>query len=273
MKKIIHMSDLHVGYRNFNERFQTISDNVINRISDKLANYVIIITGDLVNNANKKGSYEEVTKTLDKLKESGFKYILVVPGNHDYGSGKKGNKKFVKLFKLAFYKSEIDYPILNIIDSVAFIGLDSMAQELHWYDNLWAQGELGEDQLGKLESILKSSDVRECKKRVIYLHHHPFRWKPLHELKDSLKLKKVIRRLIDSGISIDALLFGHNHQGNSHNGHWGIPRCYDAGTATLKSRPKFINWAPLFRVKSATRIIDLEKSLHFEHKINLLKPI
>jgi hypothetical protein len=34
--------------------------------------------------------------------------------------------------------------------------------------------------------------------------------------------------------NIDALLYGHNHAGKKANGNWGIPRCYDGGSATRK---------------------------------------
>jgi hypothetical protein len=91
------------------------------------------------------------------------------------------------------------------------------------------------------------------------MHHHPFGWRPLHHLKDSRALKKVLVSAMENGLSIDALLFGHNHQGNAHNGRWGIPRCYDAGTATLKSRPPLVAWATWYKVQASTRIIDLAK--------------
>ncbi|MBU1043114.1 MAG: metallophosphoesterase [Candidatus Omnitrophica bacterium] len=257
MKKIIHMSDLHIGYKNFNQRFIHIIDCLNSALPGKPSHYVLIITGDLVNNANKKDSYQEVLQGLDYLKELGFKHVLLIPGNHDYGTGNRGKKKFISLFKQAFYGKEIDYPKVDIIDDIAFIGLDSMAKELNWYNELWAQGQLGKKQLTALETILTQDMVKACSKRVIYLHHHPFKWRPLHELKDSRKLHKVLKKIMDKGISIDAILFGHNHEGKPHNGKWGIPRCYDAGTVTLKPRPKYVDWAPWFKVKSSTRIIDL----------------
>ena len=93
---------------------------------------------------------------------------------------------------------------------------------------------------------------------MIYLHHHPFDQRPLHELKDSAKFKVILTAATEEGISVDALLYGHNHEGKSHNGEWGIPRCYDAGSATLKPRPKAIAGMPWFQVHSATRVIDIE---------------
>jgi len=261
--KVIHMSDLHVGYENFGDSFRTIIRNLIFEKSDKPKDYVIVITGDLVDDANDRVRYDEVKTGLDSLRQAGFENILVIPGNHDYGTGSDGDKKFVKMFKQSFFGHELDYPKKDIIGNdpfkVAFIGLDSMSEELHWYDELWAEGELGTKQLSKLNQMLRKDDVRSCASRVIYLHHHPFDSWPLHQLKDSDELEKTLIGVINDGISIDAILYGHNHAGKVHNGHWGIPRCYDAGTATLK-RSKFMDWLPWFEEKSAIRIIDLANS-------------
>ena len=270
MKKIVHLSDLHVGYRGFKKRFSMVVDNLVFEKSDKASQYVIVVTGDLVDNANNKDSYSEVKKGLDKLKRSGFKHILVVPGNHDYGTGNKGNRKFVKLFKEAFFGEEFDYPKIDVIDGIAFIGLDSIAEELHWYDELFAEGELGKEQLQRLGLILQKPKIHSCRRRVIYLHHHPFGWRPFHQLKDSHVLKEVLIQAIQNGISIDAILFGHNHEGKAHNGQWGIPRCYDAGTATLKPKPKLVSWIPWFKIRSSTRVIDLEKEAYCDYVLPLL---
>lgn len=268
MKKIVHLSDLHIGYKDFKERFFSVINDLRSEIEGKPSQYVVIITGDLVHNANKKGTYNDALEGLKYLERSGFKHVLVVPGNHDYGTGNKGNKKFVKLFKAAFYGSEIEYPKIDIIDDMAFIGLDSMAEELHWYDDTFAQGQLGKKQLQNLEETLHSTEICACQKRIIYLHHHPFKWRPLHELKDARRLRKVLVTAMSNGISIDALLFGHNHEGKSHNGKWGIARCYDAGTATLKPRPKYVSWSSWFKVQASTRIIDLNNEPGKDHKLS-----
>ena len=168
---------------------------------------------------------------LEKLKNAGYQ-VLVVPGNHDYGTGVLGHNRYVGHFKQVFFGDQsVTYPKLDIIDKIAFIGLDSMAEELHWYDRLFAQGELGDDQLARLETIFKDSKVIACKNRVVYLHHHPFDPLPFHGLKDSDKLGAVLQ---NHG-KIAALLYGHNHEGKNHNGHWGISRCYDAGSSTRKN--------------------------------------
>lgn len=258
MKKIIHMSDLHVGFKNLGYKFHQIIDHLISELGERAGEYVIVITGDLINSARCQETYVEVQSGLDELRQAGFRDILVVPGNHDYGNGNFGEKKFSKLFQQRFFGEVAGYPRKNIIDDCALIGLDSMAEELHWYDALWAEGELGARQLKRLSAMLNEDEVRSCRKRVIYMHHHPFDARPLHQLKDSKKLHKVLNVAVEQGISIDALLYGHNHEGKAHNGEWGIPRCYDAGSATAKPRPKAVKGVPLFQVNPSIRVIDIE---------------
>lgn len=259
MKKIIHMSDLHVGYKDNADQFLEVVEKIKLQRGDRAGEYVIVITGDLVDDAHDRDDCYRVKAGLNILKEAGFKHILLVPGNHDYGTGEYGDKKFVETFRQIFYEDERGFPRKDIVEDVAFIGLDSMAEELHWYDELWAEGELGNQQLDRLKAIFKESDVSLCKKRVIYLHHHPFDFRPLHQLKDSSKLKEVLTGAIKEGISIDAILYGHNHEGKVHNGKWGIPQCYDAGAATLKPRPRYVDWMPWFQTRSSIREIDLQR--------------
>jgi len=257
MKKTIHMSDLHIGFQDLVQRFRNIVGDLTSKMGDKAGDYIIVITGDLIDNAHHQEDNAKVQTCFEDLKRAGFEHILVIPGNHDYGTGSRGDKKFFKIFQQTYFKEISGYPRKDIIDNIAFIGLDSIAEELHWYDALWSEGELGDRQLGRLSTLLNEDEVRACQKRVIYLHHHPFDARPLHQLKDSQKLEKVLRAAIDKNISIDALLFGHNHEGKSHNGQWGIPRCYDGGSATLKPRPKAVDKLPWFQVKSSTRVIDI----------------
>lgn len=270
MKRIIHMSDLHVGHEDLGDRFRMIVKNLIFEKGDKPDRYVVIISGDLVDDANDFARFGEVQTALDSLRQAGFKKILMVPGNHDYGSGDHGDKKFVPVFKKVFYNEEFEYPRVDVIDGIAFLGLDSMAEELHWYDEFFSQGELGKKQLARLAKALRTKKVKDCDKRVVYLHHHPFDAVPLHELKDSAKLQATLEAAMKDGISIDAILYGHNHNGRVHNGHWGISRCYDAGTATLKKRSKIVSWMPWGKVASAVRIIKLDEPPQSDYVIDLL---
>ena len=243
VKKIIHLSDLHVGHEDCGDNFRTIIDNIA-FLKQPAENYIVVITGDIVDNANKSIQADEAVESIQLLEKLGY-MVLPVPGNHDYGTGTRGDVKFVELFKKKYYKiTGITYPKVDIIEGVAFIGLDSTAEELQWFDRFLSEGELGHKQLQNLEKVINDPEIAWLKK-VVYLHHHPFDFKLGMHLRDSDELKKIIE------YKIDALLFGHYHvqpstAGKIFHGVWGIPRCYNAGTSTHK------NGNPGFQ-----RIIDL----------------
>jgi predicted phosphohydrolase len=232
MKKIIHLSDLHVGHEQCGKRFRTIISK-ISKTKLPAKDYIIVITGDIADNANIAEYTDEAVKGVELLRKRGYT-VLVVPGNHDYGNGAAGKKKFVRIFKEKFYGSaDITYPKVDIIGRTAFIGLDSTAEELHWYDRFFSEGELGTEQLTRLKKILKDEKVKS-RKKVIYMHHHPFDYKAAMQLKDNEELMKVIKG------KVDAILFGHYHRdeesaGKEYHGTWGIPRCYNAGSSTHKN--------------------------------------
>jgi DNA repair exonuclease SbcCD nuclease subunit len=255
--KVIHLSDLHLGWKDKKtnqstiERFDRITKN-LTVLFKPARKHIIVITGDLVNNANKPNLYQIALTKINKLKNAGF-HVLVIPGNHDYGTGTSGNIKYVEKFKKTFYNNTmIEYPKIDIIGNILFLGLDSTAKELHWYDFFFANGELGTDQLNRLEKILNNHKYDKYKK-IVYLHHHPFHPRPGHELKDSKKLKNIIKG------KIDALLFGHNHNGYNLNNFWNIKRCYDGGSSTRKKNSQ-----------ASIRVIDMEKDAKYDYIIEIL---
>jgi len=232
MKRIIHLSDLHIGHEECGINFRVI----IERISSQMKpadNFIILITGDIVDNANHSEQTDEAVDGIKQLEKSGYR-VLVIPGNHDYGTGILGDEKFVGLFKKKYYNSpKITYPKLDIIDEIAFIGLDSTAGELHMLDRFLSEGELGRRQLKRLQKLLNKPEVI-TRKKVVYLHHHPFDFKLGMQLKDSEGFKEIIEN------KIDMLLFGHYHvdprsAGKIYHGVWGIGRCYNAGSSTHKN--------------------------------------
>jgi 3',5'-cyclic AMP phosphodiesterase CpdA len=232
MKKIIHLSDIHIGHDDCGAKFQIIVNHIVDKMQPA-SDYIILITGDIVENAKHTEYIDESLGAIAQLEIHGYK-VLVVPGNHDYGNGALGNRKYVSRFKKRYYENpKITYPKLDIIDEMAFLGLDSTAEELHWFDRFLSEGELGSRQMNRLMKMLSEPEVAS-RKKIVYLHHHPFDFKFAMQLKDNDKLQKAIEN------RLDLLLFGHYHNnsgsaGKIYNGTWGIPRCYNAGSSTHKN--------------------------------------
>ena len=239
--QIIHLSDLHIGYRTCGLKASKIVANIIRQ--ENPDNSIVIITGDIVEQAKQDQDLEAALKLIEKLSQHNF-IVLLCPGNHDYGSGLMNSRKLAENFRKLFLPQVKTFPQLDIIKDIVFIGLDSNAEELHWYDRFFADGELGAAQLARLNKILTDPDI-EDKTKVVYLHHHPFHSIPLHQLKDSQKLKAVIEN------KIDLLLYGHLHFGLSYNKAWGIKIVLDGGSSTGKRVAK------IFGLRIKHRVINL----------------
>lgn len=232
-KKIIHLSELlvrkDIKKKNSNyDDLKCLVDNIILQASPA-TDYIIVITGNLVDGARRQNC-GAVLDQLDKLKKKGF-VVLVVPGNHDYGfMGNIYNEKLVDRFNKFFFaeKQEIEFPMLNIIDNIAFIGLDT-TEGIRDGDSFlhFASGELGEKQLMALDNILNTYEVKTSTYKVVYMHHSPVLEDFVSALTDVKKLRSIL------GYSnIDIMLFGHSHVFESFNGMWGsIKRSYDAGSS------------------------------------------
>lgn len=239
--KIIHLSDLHVGYLDCETRLEGIVTQILKDYSP--TDNVIIVTGDLVDKAD-GGNYQKAKQQLDRLSAGGFT-VLVVPGNHDYGSGGLVSRKHIDEFKQVFFgKQDISYPKLDIKvdDNIAFIGLDSMAETFDGADKLGADGELGCRQLARLDEILEQPELRG-RKIVVYLHHHPFDESWVMQLKDH----KAFERIVEG--RVDYVLYGHDHDGYKEGGFvtWkeaGI-QCHNASSSTGKSEAEHKPAAPV----------------------------
>lgn len=220
--------------------------------------YVVVITGDLIDDATKEGQLTEAKSHIETIKKEGFN-LLVAPGNHDYGSGNSATDERMKRYKQEIYgDANAQFPRFDPIGGVAFIGLDSMEGEIKKNQGAWADGEIGEEQLEKLDNLLSSQEVANCQYTVVYLHHHPidmggFLKRKFHGLDDAEELKEVL-----AAHEIDALLFGHNHCGKPWNGDWGIKRAYDAGSSTGKGG-----------TQGPHRVIDLAGSLYTDFDAQL----
>lgn len=251
-RKIVHLSDFGIRQNSDNrkEKIKCIIDNLIHEAKPS-SEYLVIITGDLVANPS-ESNFLYVKEQLNRLESNGY-IVLLVAGNHDYARmGNFYDSNYRELFKKYILdEKKFDFPKLDIIDNIAFIGLDTMEGRTAGTSFEFATGSLGLQQLKRLDSLLLSDDVVATNYRVLYMHHSPFLTGPFFELKDSKELKQVLQK----HSNIDAMLFGSSHKFSHYFDIWDIKRSYDAGSSTADN----VN----------TRIIDLTKEPEYDSILDL----
>ena len=211
----IHLSDLHIGKSNNREKTAVLVDWIFNN-KDKHQSELVIISGDVVDDG-KAWQFALAKEQLERLRENGFT-VLVCPGNHDYGPEGIRESHLSQEHFFSLISGVKEYPHLQIISGQAFILLDSMAEELKNIEIWGAQGNLGEEQLQKLDQMLEDlAENREVENVFVILHHHPFDFLYYHGLRDQADLKGVISRRINQPPRVNGLLFGHKHIENRFN--------------------------------------------------------
>ncbi len=255
--KIVHLSDLHIGYTkskwNCTKRATAIANAIVSECQPA-RDYVVVITGDIVDKGRKHAQIKQASKIFAIFDKHDIVYIAV-PGNHDYGSGWGISLKHQRYFKKALYGNPDEiFPRVDIFHETAFISLDSLQGEFDLSGNNidggedltgGADGAIGPAQSKRLRERFRESEVKNCANRIVLLHHHPiYKAAGFMELKDAKELTEILEEH-----EIDVLLFGHKHGGDELNNYWGIPRVYDGGSSTGKRMEN----------PSKIRIIDLDK--------------
>ena len=206
---IIHLSDLHIGKSNNLEKSTRLVDWILNN-KEAHGSSLVIISGDLVDDGE-NWQFLQAKEQIDRLRNEDY-VVLAAPGNHDsgpngYRESKKSREDFMELI------SGIDqYPYVYNKAGQAFIILDSMAAEFESVEIWGAQGNLGIDQLNKLDLILDELAENPAVENILLvLHHHPFDYLFYHGLRDHADLKGVISRRLGSPPRVNVMLFGHKH--------------------------------------------------------------
>lgn len=250
--KLIHLSDTHIGRDDNTLRFERVVNDLLENPPDAPENCVIVHTGDLIDTAT-EANRQAGRLLLDRL---ATRYrVLLCPGNHDYGDAVSIDEEEARIFQMVFgdfifQGQSQEFPVVSEIGDHVFIGLDSNAEELGFWERWFAEGHLGRRQLSTLNQILDSPAVEE-KQVVIYLHHHPFTFgynvmpdvgdrnplnylyvqltRPFLRLKDAYSLCQVLRD------RVQGLLFGHMHYGLDCSGEsrkYGIKLAFDGSSTT-----------------------------------------
>ncbi len=242
MAKFIQLSDLHIRKsdgKEENGNCDKIVKHIINKYTDSKP--VVLLTGDIVDDGREE-QYKNAVTILKQLVDNEFP-VFAVPGNHDYGPmgniyTEKSQQNFQDYIlcdligdqnaKKSGVKMEDLYPMVNVVDDVMFIGIDSVVgaedQFMHF-----ASGEVGRGQREKLKEILKNNDG-SGKKIVTYFHHHPFNRQFVMELDDA---KEVMKILTDN---VDILCFGHDHKSEVWTSIHNIDWIFASGKSTRRNK-------------------------------------
>ena len=251
--KLIHISDTHIGKNGNALRFERVVDDLLANPPDVPANCLIVHTGDLIDSAT-DANRQAARVLLDRLATS--YRVLLCPGNHDYGDAMSVDSEDAQVFQQTFgdhifQEKPVRFPVMHQVgEDHIFIGLDSNAAELKFWESWFAEGHLGEDQLSALNELLDSREVAG-KQVIVYLHHHPFSFgysvmpdvgdrnpffnlyvqltRPFLRLKDAYSLCQVLRD------RAQVLLFGHMHFGldcSGEAGKYGIQLALDGSSTT-----------------------------------------
>jgi len=259
--KIIHLSDLHLGRYWFGKteaRFKKIVEHLTSGAFDGSEH--LIITGDLIESAGRKGAMNHARNMIKPLEEK-FENSLICPGNHDYGNFWGGNPEHMKPFFEIFAEFltsntavpdhppagerpyDSPFPTLNVVGDHLLIGLDTtegeFEEEINRKHCKWdwgAEGELGRRQLAALDAILDDDELSKMKV-IVYLHHHPYKNMLIkNRFRDADAFNATVKN------RANLILFGHNHKSASMEAEArtnGVDMALEGGSIIGKDDIKF----------------------------------
>lgn len=217
--KIIHISDLH--YPKTGSNLKKLVGSIIQHYQGVKKKPIIVLSGDIVETP-KDSYYKKAKKILSQLLDHNFN-LLICPGNHDLkkngvlGSGKDNKFRFDQYYKgllpqnSSYNTNEnpnlLNFPIVNQYKNHFFIGLDSLAKKTSF-----ARGQIGSSQMLKLKNIINNirTDFKDST-IIIYLHHHPLKFRLKSKIKTKQLRLKDRYELLNTIRGVDVLLFGHLH--------------------------------------------------------------
>ncbi|MFH0823061.1 MAG: metallophosphoesterase [Pseudomonadota bacterium] len=217
--KFIHVSDLHYHRDPADNKD---ADDLLKGIHNDYPNHFLIVTGDITDDGHET-QYENAYAALARFKGR----LFMVPGNHDFGAA--GNfysrERAVRFDEMLMHPlrqggtfTGDKTPVVSVLEdgstSVMVIGLDSNLETLHLFD--FACGEIGDQQLSALDTVL-STPGAAGKVRMVFFHHHPFmHGNPFMELLDGRGLMRTLYG------RADVVLFGHKHVSKAWENRNGI---------------------------------------------------
>jgi 3',5'-cyclic AMP phosphodiesterase CpdA len=184
------------------ELLEELREDLRGRAVDHLA-----LTGDLAN-VSLAAEWEAAGRWLEAYGASP-EAVTVIPGNHDaYVEEVVRERAFERRFA-AYQTAELRggdqvYPFVRLRGEVALVGVNTCVAT----GDLGAWGEIGAEQLGRLEALLSAPEVAR-RVRVVLLHHPPVVHRPPENrnLRDREALGALLAR---TGAAL--VLHGHDHR-------------------------------------------------------------
>lgn len=252
--KLLHLSDTHVGHGDNLARLERLVADIIANPPDLPGRCCVVHTGDLIDSAS-SANRQAAKAQFDRFREQGFP-VFLCPGNHDYGNAmgiaSAAARDFREFFADYIFAGQArEFPVAHLLDAQrALLLLDSNQAEIGFWKGFFAEGNLGREQLQKLNALLDRPEIR-TRQVILGVHHHPFSYayrvtpdvgdghlvhhlvvgmtRTFRRLKDAYSLCETIRT------RVRVLLFGHRHFGlncSSDSQCYDIPLALDAGSST-----------------------------------------
>ncbi|MBO7718770.1 MAG: metallophosphoesterase [Methanosphaera sp.] len=185
MTKIVHMSDLHMGFTEFREDILLKAINQINMLQPD----AVVISGDITDH----GYYREFVKVKEYI-DLIDSPTIVIPGNHD--ARNIGDEVFEEII------GDRDTTLELKESNIKIIGLDSSVPDL------------GHGKIGRLQRKFLETEIKNAKDRnmfiIITVHHHiipvPNTGRERNVLSDA---GDILLLLLQNNINL--VLSGHKH--------------------------------------------------------------
>lgn len=239
MKKIVHITDLHIGAGECRNRMLSVVASI--QASCPPADHVIVLTGDIVD-AEDHAVLDDAWNTVLRPLRDAYDF-LTVPGNHDCGTGWWAKPAAVADLDSILGPSAYPGIRVDAIAGMTFIGIDSNRERMHWInlpegnpadhrpdliDSDALMGWVGEDQRDALTAAIEAANGGPV---TVYMHHDPL----YHGMAMALGNWHMVKPLIDQN-RVMVFLCGHSHCSGNHNGEWDIPHFYNGGTTGGKDQ-------------------------------------
>ena len=185
MTKIVHMSDLHMGFTEFREDILLKAINQINMLQPD----AVVISGDITDH----GYYREFVKVKEYI-DLIDSPTIVIPGNRD--ARNIGDEVFEEII------GDRDTTLELKESNIKIIGLDSSVPDL------------GHGKIGRLQRKFLETEIKNAKDRnmfiIITVHHHiipvPNTGRERNVLSDA---GDILLLLLQNNINL--VLSGHKH--------------------------------------------------------------